>query len=124
MVPAELKYIESHEWVRLSEDIATVGITDYAQDKLGDVVFIELPPVGKQLRSSEKFGDIESVKATSELYSPIGGEIVEVNSELVEHPEWVNQSPYERGWMLRIKVADPKELEQLLTAKEYEAKLE
>jgi glycine cleavage system H protein len=103
--PAELLYSRTHEWVRVEGDTATVGITQYAQEQLGDVVFVELPAVGKTLADDEAFGNIESVKAVSEVFAPVAGEVVEANGELQEHPEVVNQDPYGKGWLVRLKVA-------------------
>lgn len=102
-------------------DIGTVGITDYAQDQLGDVVFVDLPAPGSHVAYLEKFGEIESVKAVSELFSPVTGEVVEVNAALTDNPQLVNESPYEDGWMLRVRLEDPSEVDRLLSAEEYEA---
>ncbi|MDO8671332.1 MAG: glycine cleavage system protein GcvH [Dehalococcoidia bacterium] len=124
MVPSDLKYVESHEWVRIADNTVVIGITDYAQDKLGDVVFVELPSVGTNLTQGGKLGDIESVKAASELFSPLSGEVVEVNGELLDHPEMVNRSPYEGGWMIRLRLKDRGEVDKLLSAEKYEAGLE
>ena len=119
--PADLKYSETDEWVRVEGDQATIGITDYAQDQLGDIVYLELPWDATQSVSNEqKFGDIESVKATSELISPISGEVTRVNEELRDHPELINDSPYEDGWMLVVKLSNPAELDGLMSADEYE----
>ena len=118
--PADLKYTKEHEWVRMQGDVGTVGITDYAQDQLGDIVFVEMPPVGTKVVYMEKFGEIESVKAVSELYSPVSGEVVEINDGLNDHPERVNDSPYEDGWMLRVRLDDPSETEKLLSAADYD----
>jgi len=123
--PADLKYSKTDEWVRVQGDQATIGITDYAQDQLGDIVYIELPWDGAQEISHEaKFGDIESVKATSELISPVSGEVVKVNEELRDRPELINENPYEEGWMLVVKMSNPAELDNLMTAGEYEAYLQ
>ena len=118
--PADLKYTKEHEWVRLHGDVGTVGITDYAQDQLGDIVFVELPAAGKAVQQMEKFGEIESVKAVSELYSPVTGEVVEANGALASSPERVNDDPYGDGWMLRIRLSDPGEVEKLLSAQDYD----
>jgi glycine cleavage system H protein len=118
--PSELKYTKEHEWVRLDGDVGTVGITDYAQDQLGDIVFVELPAAGKAVKQMEKFGEIESVKAVSELYSPVTGEVVEANPALAGSPERVNDDPYGEGWMLRIRLSDPGEIDKLLSAEEYD----
>lgn len=118
--PTNLKYSKTDEWVRVEGDEAVVGITDYAQDQLGDIVYVELPwDAGQDVAHEAKFGDIESVKATSELISPISGDIVKVNEELKEHPELINDSPYHKGWMLRIKLANPSEIDALLSANDY-----
>ncbi len=123
--PANLKYSKTDEWVRVEGDQATIGISDYAQDQLGDIVYIELPWDGGASVSHEtKFGDIESVKATSELISPVSGEVVKVNEDLKEKPELINDYPYEEGWMLVVKIANPAELDGLMSAEEYEAYLE
>lgn len=118
--PGNLKYSKTDEWVRVEDDTATIGITDYAQDQLGDIVYIELPWDANQNVASEgKFGDIESVKATSELLSPISGSISKVNEELKEHPELINDDPYDKGWMLQIKIANKAELDSLMDADAY-----
>ncbi len=123
--PADLKYSKTDEWVRVEGDIATIGITDYAQDQLGDVVYIELPWEGaERVADEQKFGDIESVKATSELISPVSGEIVRVNEALKEQPELVNDSPYEEGWMIAVKLSNPAQLNSLMTAEQYREYLE
>lgn len=118
--PDDLNYTKEHEWVRLNSDVGTVGITDYAQDQLGDIVFVELPAVGAQVAYMKKFGEIESVKAVSELYSPVSGEVIEVNETLIDSPERVNDSPYGDGWMLRVRLSDLGEIGQLLSAGEYD----
>ncbi|MBI2919283.1 MAG: glycine cleavage system protein GcvH [Chloroflexi bacterium] len=122
MNPPDCRYSREHEWVRLEPGgTAQVGITDFAQQELGDVVFLTLPQAGETLAQFHKFGEIESVKAVSDLYAPISGEVVEVNSGVAEHPELVNQEPYVRGWLLRIRVTDKNELDNLLSANDYEA---
>lgn len=118
--PADLKYTKEHEWVRLDGNVGTVGITDYAQDQLGDIVFIELQAAGAAVKQMEKFGEIESVKAVSELYSPVTGEVVEANAALAGSPQLVNDDPYADGWMLRIRLSDPSEVEKLLSAQDYD----
>ncbi len=118
--PADRLYTKEHEWVQMEDTVGTVGITDYAQDQLGDIVYVKLPPVGQQVRQMEPFGEIESVKAVADLYAPVSGEVVEVNGELEERPELVNQDPYGRGWMIRIRLADRAELANLLTAQQYD----
>ena len=117
-VPEELQYTRSHEWVRTEDDTATVGITDHAQDELGDIVFVELPEVGATLDPGDSFGTIESVKAVSDLYTPVGGEVVEVNEALNDSPEKVNEDPYGDGWIMRLRVSD--EGSGFLSASDYE----
>jgi glycine cleavage system H protein len=117
--PADLKYTKDHEWMRVSADIAEVGITDYAQEQLGDVVFVELPDVGRRVNAGETFGSIESVKAVSELFAPAAGEIIEVNPVLKEHPETVNTKPHET-WMVRLRLSDPNATGSLLDSATYE----
>jgi glycine cleavage system H protein len=106
--------------VRVDDGVGTVGITDYAQDQLGDIVYVELPAPGTSVKESEKLGEIESVKAVSDLYAPVSGEVVEVNEDVNDHPELVNESPYEKGWLVRLRLADPAELEGLLTPEQYD----
>lgn len=118
-IPAELKYVKTHEWIRLEGDFAVIGITDFAQDQLGDITFIELPQPGTTLAPDEEMGSVESVKAASELYCPVAGEVVSINEELESAPELVNSSPYEKGWMLKIKLSSP--AQGLLSADEYSA---
>jgi glycine cleavage system H protein len=118
--PADLKYTKEHEWVRVDGDEGTVGITDYAQDQLGDIVFVELPAAGAAVSQMQKFGEIESVKAVSELYSPVTGEVLEANPILAENPQFVNDDPYGEGWMLRIRLSDQGEFEKLLSAQDYD----
>jgi len=121
MVPEELRYSKEHEWVRLEGGEAVIGITDHAQSELGDVVFVELPAVGTEVKQFETFGVVESVKAASDLYSPISGTVVAVNDALTDQPELVNSGPYEAGWMIRVKPAHPAELNNLLDAAGYRA---
>jgi glycine cleavage system H protein len=118
--PADRRYTKEHEWVRVQDGLGTVGITDYAQDQLGDIVYVDLPSVGAQVKQLEKLGEIESVKAVSDLYSPVSGEVVEVNQGVNDRTELVNQSPYEDGWLVRVRLADPAELDNLLTAAQYD----
>jgi glycine cleavage system H protein len=119
MYPVDLKYTNDHEWLRLlSDGHAEVGITDYAQQQLGDVVFVELPEVGRTVAKGEAFGTIESVKAVSELFSPVGGEVSEINGELQQHPERVNSSPHET-WIIKLRIADDSEAETLLSSEGY-----
>lgn len=119
--PAELKYAASHEWARLEGDVVTVGITDHAQDALGDLVYVELPDVGKQVKAGDEAGVVESVKAASDIYAPVSGEIIEVNEALVDAPEIVNSEPYSGGWLYRIRISDATELDRLLDADTYAA---
>lgn len=123
-IPVDLRYSRSHEWVRLDDNLATIGITDYAQNQLGDVVYIELPEAGHLVHQNEPFGSIESVKAVSDLISPVTGEVVEVNEELADAPETVNEDPYTAGWMIVVRLDDPNEVKDLLSAAEYRAFLE
>jgi len=118
-IPEELLYTEEHEWVSFEEDVATVGITDYAQSELGDIVFVELPSVGDTVTKGESFGTIEAVKAVSDLFAPVSGEVIEVNENLSDNPEIINESPYEEGWMIRIRATDETEKEMLLNAEAY-----
>lgn len=120
-VPQELQYTKSHEWVRMEDGVATVGITDHAQEELGDVVFVELPEEGDSLNAGDTFGTIESVKAVSDLYAPMGGEVVEVNGALNDTPEQVNEDPYGEGWILKIQTSEEADL---LSAEEYEKVVE
>lgn len=122
--PDNLKYSREHEWARVDGDRVTVGITDFAQSELGDVVFVELPEVGVEVDVTETFGVVESVKAVSDLYAPVSGTVVESNTQLEDRPELVNQSPYEKGWMIVIEASDPDELEELLSAQEYRQYIE
>ncbi len=117
--PDGLYYTKDHEWAQEEDGILVVGITDYAQGELGDVVFVELPEEGIVLKAGEPFGVVESVKSVSDLYSPVSGEVVEVNQDLEAEPETVNSSPYDRGWMMKIALSDPKELDKLLSAEQY-----
>jgi glycine cleavage system H protein len=119
--PEDLKYTREHEWARMKGTKVVVGITDFAQDQLGDVVYVELPAVGDEVKRGESFGVVESTKAVSELFAPISGKVVEVNDPLVEAPETVNEDPYEEGWMIAIEPSDPKELSDLLDVKAYTA---
>ena len=120
--PTDLKYTRDHEWIRISGDIAEVGITDYAQQQLGDVVFVDLPAEGTAITSGQSFGSIESVKAVSELFAPLSGQVVEVNAGLKDHPEAVNSRPHEM-WMVKVKLADPSAAAALLDSAQYEALL-
>jgi glycine cleavage system H protein len=123
--PTELKYAETHEWVRLEDDgTVVVGITDHAQDALGDIVYVELPEVGANADSGGEVAVVESVKAASDIYSPVSGEIVEINSGLEDEPETVNQSPYGDGWLFRVKLADPEDIESLMDADGYKSMID
>ena len=118
-IPSELRYTKDHEWVKIDGDEATIGITDYAQGELGDIVFLELPEDGTEVTLGTPFGTIEAVKAAADMYSPVTGEIVAVNGLLEDTPELINQSPYENGWIIRIHITDLEEIETLLTADDY-----
>ncbi len=120
MYPENLRYTKEHEWVEVSGAEATVGVTFFAQKELGDIVFVELPEVGRKLKAGEEFGTIESVKAVSELYSPLSGEVTAVNSDLADRPEMVNEDPYSKGWMLKLRLGDPSEADALLDASAYQ----
>lgn len=119
-IPDDLHYSKDHEWVRVEGDVAVVGITDYAQNSLGDVVYVELPKSGDEFASNEPFGSVESVKAVSEMFSPVSGEVVATNESLTDDPDKVNKDPYGDGWMIRVKMSNPGEVDSLLTAAEYE----
>jgi len=118
--PQDLKYTKSHEWVRVDGEIATIGVTDYAQSELGDITYLELPDVGGSVSGGEPFGVVESVKAASDIYTPIDGEVIERNEDAIAAPDVVNSSPYEGAWLIRVRVSDPAQLEQLMSAEEYE----
>ena len=120
MYPNELRYTREHEWVRVEGRIATVGITHYAQEELGDVVYVELPVAGEALAAGAEFGTVESVKAVSPLFAPISGEVVEINEALIAGPENINEGPYEAGWMIKVSVVDENELDELMAAEAYE----
>jgi glycine cleavage system H protein len=124
MYPDDFFYAESHEWIKIDGDTGTIGITDFAQKQLGDVVYVELPKVGTQLDFHQSFGVVESVKAVSDMYSPVAGEVIEVNEALNDSPELLNESPHEKGWILRIKVKDEAELQKLMSVSDYERFLE
>jgi len=119
-VPEDLHYSKDHEWVRVEGDVAVVGITDYAQNSLGDVVYVELPKVGEEFAANESFGSVESVKAVSEVFSPVSGTVAEVNEALTDEPEKVNGDPYGEGWMIKLRMSNPGEVDSLLTSAEYE----
>ena len=125
MIPPELNYVDTHEWIRDEGDNqVTIGITQHAQEALGDVVFVELPEVGKVLSAEDDFGVVESVKAASDLYSPLSGEVLEVNSELEDSPETINEAPYEGGWLIKLKLSDASEMDNLLDAAAYKKVVE
>jgi len=119
-IPTELRYTTEHEWIRAEGDLGTVGITDYAQDQLGDIVYLDLPATGSTLEQGSKLGEIESVKAVSDLYAPVSGEVIEVNEDAVDEPEAINNDPYGRGWLIRIRLSNPPQLDKLLTGEEYD----
>ncbi len=119
VIPPDLRYTNEHEWVRVENGVGTVGITDYAQDQLGDVVYVDLPSPGTQLSQLAVFGEIESVKAVSELYAPVSGEVVESNGALADKPELVNEAPYGEGWLMKLRLGDEGEIAKLLTADQY-----
>jgi glycine cleavage system H protein len=118
-VPNDLKYTKDHEWVKIEGDTATVGVTDFAQGELGDIVYVEVETIDEELDREEVFGTVEAVKTVSDLFMPISGEVVEFNESLESNPEKVNEDPYGEGWMIKIKIADPSELEDLLSAEDY-----
>ncbi|RUL48037.1 MULTISPECIES: glycine cleavage system protein GcvH [Lysinibacillus] len=122
--PKELRYSEEHEWVKVEDGKVRIGITHFAQSELGDIVFVELPQVGDEIQTNEPFGSVESVKTVSELYAPISGKVVEVNAELEDSPEFVNESPYEKAWMIVVEPTDIAEVETLLTPEQYEELIE
>lgn len=123
-IPADLKYSATHEWVRVEGDLAIVGITDHAQSELGDIVYLELPEPGRLLAADDLFGTVESVKAVSDLYSPVSGEVVEANTAIAEATETVNQDPYGAGWLIKVRLSDPAELAKLLSAEAYQNLIE
>jgi glycine cleavage system H protein len=118
--PKDRRYSKEHEWVRLADGEALVGITDFAQEQLGDLVYFDLPEPGAQIHQNDNLGEVESVKAVSEIYAPISGEIIEVNQQVMDSPEVVNEDPYGAGWLLKVKPADPSQLDSLLSAEEYD----
>ena len=124
MIPLDLKYTEEHEWVRVENDTAIVGITQHAIDELGEIVFVDLPQIGRQIGQMDEFGSVESVKTISSLYLPIGGEVLETNQELSKNPGYVNESPYDDGWLVKVSLADEKEIDDLMTPEEYKNFLE
>ena len=120
MVPTDLRYTKEHEWVRVEGDLATIGVTQYAADQLGDVVFVDLPEAGRSVEQFGTFGVVESVKAVSDLFAPLSGDVVEANAALATQPELVNREPYGGGWMLKVRVADPAQVDELLDAGAYD----
>jgi glycine cleavage system H protein len=118
-VPANLKYTKDHEWIKVDGDVATIGVTDFAQSQLGDIVFIEIETVGETLAKEEVFGTIEAVKTVSDMFMPVAGEVLEVNPKITEQPDVVNKDPYGDGWMIKIKVSNPAELNELLSPEQY-----
>jgi len=121
--PKNLKYHKEHDWARIEGDVAVLGVTDYAQEALGDIVYIELPEVGTEVSAGSTYAEIESVKAVSDVYAPLSGTIVETNEEVVDAPELINESPYEDGWLIKVKLSDPAELDELMSAEEYDQAL-
>ena len=119
MTPKELKYSKEHEWVRIEGDEALIGITDYAQEELGDITYVEVPAVGTKVKQMDVFSTIESVKAASDIFAPISGEVIEINETLEDSPEVINTSPYEKGWICRIRISDAEESKNLLSAEQY-----
>lgn len=119
-IPANLSYTDEHEWIKVDGNIATIGITDHAQDSLGDLVFVELPEIGKMVEPKGSFAVVESVKAASEVYAPISGEVVEINEALADTPEAINDSPYDKGWIAKVRLTNPAELDDLMNAEKYE----
>lgn len=121
MYPPELLYTKEHEWIRVDEEIGTIGITNYAQKELGDVVFVELPKVGDHITANESFGTIESVKAVSEIFAPVDGDVVGINAKLQNNPELVNTDPHGDAWLIRVKLSDRRDTDKLMSAEDYEA---
>ena len=122
-IPADLKYTKDHEWVRVEGDIATIGVTDYAQGELGAVVYVEIETDGESLDQEEVFGTVEAVKTVSDLFMPIAGEVIEVNEKLADEPDLVNQEPYGEGWMIKVKISDSSQLDALLSAEDYKSEI-
>jgi glycine cleavage system H protein len=121
MYPKELKYSKDHEWLRVEDGVATVGVTQFAQEELGEVVFVEVPDVGQSFAAHDEIGSVESVKAVAEVYTPVSGEVTEVNGALADRPELINEDPHGDGWIVRFKLSDEAELEELMSAEDYEA---
>lgn len=124
MYPEDYLYSKDHEWISVQENVGTIGITDYAQHELGDVVYVDLPEVGDTFDAGDPFGSVESVKAVSEVFCPVGGEVIEVNSKLEESPELINQSPHQNAWMIKVRLNNPEDVKELLSAEEYEEYLQ
>jgi glycine cleavage system H protein len=124
VLPEDLRYTKEHEWAKASGDVVRVGITDYAQDELGDIVFVEPPQVGESFTKGDQFGTLESTKAVADLFIPVSGEVTAINEELAEAPELVNQDPYDKGWIAEVKPANPAEMDELMTAEQYKEMLE
>lgn len=122
--PKDLRYSEEHEWVKLEDGKVRIGITHFAQSELGDIVFVELPQVGDEIKTDDPFGSVESVKTVSELYAPVSGKVVEINADLEDSPEFVNESPYDKAWMIVVELSDASELDNLMTAEQYTAMIE
>lgn len=122
--PDELRYTPTHEWVRVEGDMATVGITDFAVGELSDLVFVDLPPVGEAVEKDARFGEVESTKTVSDLIAPVSGKVVNVNSDLADHPETISKSPFDKGWMIKVKMSNPDQVKQLLSAADYQAQLD
>lgn len=118
-VPSELKYSKEHEWVKVEGNTVTIGITEYAQGELGDIVFVELPEVDDEINEGDTFGSVESVKTVSELYAPVSGKVLESNEELEDSPEFVNESPYEKAWMVKVELSDESQLDELMSTEQY-----
>lgn len=123
MNPSNLKYHKEHDWARIEGDLAVFGVTHYAQESLGDIVYIELPEVGAELTAGGSYAEVESVKAVSDVYAPLSGSVVEVNEDVIDAPELLNESPYEDGWLVKVKLSDPSEADELMSAKGYEEML-
>ena len=123
-IPSELKYSKEHEWVRVADGVATIGISDFAQEELGDIVNVELPEEGDSFTKDEAFGAVESVKASSEIFAPVSGKVVEINEPLFDTPELLNEDPYDEGWMVRVELSDPAELDDLMDAAAYQQYIE
>lgn len=119
-IPKDLRYSEEHEWVKLEDGKVRIGISHFAQSELGDIVFVELPQVGDDIKTDDPFGSVESVKTVSELYAPVSGKVVEVNADLEDNPEFVNESPYDKAWMIVVELSDASEVDKLMTAEQYE----